>query len=156
MFIGRYKYSRGDCAKITLSYVGGGALVILFMAMFYSIYGELSPMQPYAIGKISLFFTAINLVGKIDLLAVYVLDIVLLFALVLNVQMCVHCIECVVGKHLPEVYSLAVNALLIVCCFVFNNHFTALNGIYYNWLWIVSVLFAYIFPCFALVLRRRN
>jgi hypothetical protein len=156
MFMGHYRYRRGDSAKITLSYAAGGLIVIIFMAMFYAIYGELAPEQPYVIGKISIFFTAINLIGKIDLIAVYAFDIVLLFALVLNVQMCAYCLSYVCKSGALWAYSLAINAVLIACCFIFNNNFVALNKIMYQWLWIATLLFAYVAPLSAWLLKRKK
>jgi hypothetical protein len=154
MFMGHYKYRRGDSAKITLSYAAGGAVVLLFMAMFYAIYGELSPEQPYAIGKISIFFTAINLVGKIDLLAAYAFDIVLLFALVLNVQMCTYCLGVAFNRGVNWLYSLAINGVLIALCFVLNNNFVALNQFMHKWMWIAALLFAYALPLCGWLLKR--
>jgi hypothetical protein len=156
MFMGHYKYTKGDCTKITLSYALGGLITLLFMAMFYAIYGQLSAAQPYAIAKMGIFFSAINLLGRIDLFAVYILDIVMLFALVLNVQMCTYCLEKVFNRDIYWAYSLGVNVILIVICFVFNNNFVGVSDFTYGWLWIAGIIFCYIAPLSCLFFRRKS
>jgi hypothetical protein len=155
MFLGHYKYAKGDAAKITLSYALGGVITLLFMAIFYTIYGPLSAAQPYAIAKIGIFFSAINLLGRIDLFAVYILDIVILFALVINVQMCTYCLKKVFNRDICWVYSLCVNAILIAVCFIFNNNFVGVSNFTYGYLWIAAIIFCYALPLSCFLMRKR-
>jgi spore germination protein KB len=156
MFTGNFSYKKGDAAKITLSYLLGSAILLLFMAMFYAVFAQLSPTQAFAIEKIPIFFTAINLVGKIDLFALYALDLVMLFALVLNVQMGCYCLTKVFNCDLSWAYSLGVNAILIALSLIFNNHFFALNQFFCRWMWIATLLFAYVLPLGGWLLLRRD
>ena len=41
MFMGHFKYKKGDAAKITLSYAGGALIVLLFLAAIYNSYENL-------------------------------------------------------------------------------------------------------------------
>jgi spore germination protein KB len=154
MFLGHFKYKKGDSLKITLSYIAGGLIVLLFMSMFYAIYGSLSPMQPFAIAKIPIFFSAINLIGRVDMLAIYLYDTAVLFALILNIQMSCYCLEKVFSCPLRGVYSIAVNAILITISIVFTNNFVALNDFFYKWMWLASLIFSYIFPLTAILFYR--
>jgi hypothetical protein len=154
MFVGRFKYRKGDAAKITLSYLSGCAVVLLFMAIFYAIYGELAANQPYAIAKLSIFFSPITQIGRVDLFALYALDIVMLFAVVLNIQLCCHCLSVAFGYENGALYSTIVNGILIVLVFVLNNHFIAVNNFFSRWFWIGTLIFAYILPVCCLLLKR--
>lgn len=156
MLMGHYKYKKGDCAKLTVSYAAGGAVVLLFLAVYYGIYGALASNQPFAISKLSIFFSAIDYVGRIDLFALYALDVVLLFAIVLNVQMCVHCLRYATGYDNAAVWSLAVNGVLVVLVFFLNNRFTAVNRALSSWLWIATLVFAYVLPLCGWALRRKE
>jgi spore germination protein KB len=156
MFLGHFKYKKGDSLKITLSYIAGGLIVLLFMSMFYAIYGSLSPMQPFAIAKIPIFFSAINLIGRVDMLAIYLYDTAVLFALILNIQMSCYCLEKVFSCPLRGVYSIAVNAILITISIVFTNNFVALNDFFYKWMWLASLIFSYIFPLSLFIMKRHE
>lgn len=156
MFLGHFKYKKGDCAKITLSYAAGGAVVIFFMTVFYAVYGELAPLESFAITKTAIFFSAINLIGRADILAVYALDIVILFAIVLNVQMSCYCLQKTFNRDNRPLFSLAVNAVLLAITLVFNNNFHALEQVGSAWLWIPALIFAYILPLSAWFFRRKQ
>lgn len=155
MFAGHYKYKKGDAAKLTLSYVAGGLFVIAIMAAFYSLYGVLAPTRSFAISNISVFFPVISFVGRVDLFAVYAFDLVVLFAVVLNIQMAVHCLCKAFDKNWEIVYSLCVNAVLIAITFAFNNHYTVLQKLAGDWFWIPALLFAYVIPVLCWALRRK-
>jgi hypothetical protein len=155
LFLGNFKYKKGDCAKITLSYALGGAVVILFLAMFYAIYGPLSAAQPYAIAKMGLFFSAINLLGRVDLFAIYSLNIVMLFAYALNIQAAAYCLKKVIGLDIYPIYSLIINVILIAVCFIFNNNFVGVSNFTYNYFWAVAIIFAYALPLSCIFMRRK-
>lgn len=156
MFMGHFRYKKGDGAKITLSYAVGGLIVVLFMLVFYAVYGELAQTQPFAITKISIGFASTDTFGRLDLLAVYALDIVMLFALVLNVQMSAYCLSKAFNRDNRPVYSLVINAVLLALTIVFNFEFQALQAIGAKWLWIPTLIFAYALPLLAWTCRRKN
>lgn len=156
MFMGRFRYKKGDAAKITLSYAGGAVLVLAFLALFYGVYGDISTSRQFAVSKISLFFPAIELVGRIDLLALYVLEIVMLFALVLNIQLCVQSLKDCTGYENTGILSLAACAALAVVIIVCNHYFSGVLQVFQRWLWIAFVLFAVAAPLAAWALRRKK
>ena len=156
MFAGHFKYKKGDAAKITLSYIGGALFVIAVLAAFYGIYGDMSESRSFAISKISLFFPAIDLIGRIDLLALYILEVAMLFALVLNIQLAVHCIEKCTGYKNRAVLSVAVNAIFLILIVVLDNSFSAINSVWSKWMWIVFLIFANLLPLSGWLMRRKN
>ncbi len=156
MFMGHFKYKKGDAAKLTISYAAGGLAVIALMASFYALYGPLTPTRSFLVNNISVFFPIIGFVGRVDLFVVYAFDLVVLFAIVLNVQACVHCLCLTFNKNWRIVYSLCANAVLITITFLANNNYTMLQKIAGDWLWIPAVLFAYLIPVLAWALRRRS
>lgn len=156
MFMGHFKYKKGDAAKITISYAIGAILVLLTLAAFYGIYGDIAASRQFAIAKISLFFPAIDTIGRIDLIALYALEIVMLFALVLNMQFAVHCLVKCTGYENRCVFSLGINLIFIVLMYFLDNKFNALHTLWSDWMWIVYVIFANIIPLAAWALRRRE
>ena len=156
MFLGHFRYKKGDAAKITLSYTLAALIVLVFLAVFYGIYSELASSRQFAISKTSLYYSAMDVVGRIDLYALYALEVVMLFALVLNVQLAVHCLVKCTGWDCPEILSLIINAVLIVIAVSCNHFFTAMQDFYANWIWIAVVLFSVIVPLSAWALKRRE
>lgn len=149
MFMGHFKYRRGDAAKITLSCAAGGLIVAAVCVVFYAVYSDLAVVQHFAITKISIFFSAINLIGRTDLLAVYALDTAMLFAIVLNIQLTVYSLSKVFGRQWHPAFSLGVNAVLIVLTFVFNNRFAAAQQLGTAIMGWATLVFAYALPLLA-------
>lgn len=156
MFMGHFDYKKGDCAKITLSCAAGGIIVAFVAAVFYAIYGNLAQVQYFAVTKISIFFSAIALIGRTDLFAVYALDIVMLFALALNVQLACHCAEKAVGKRVRPLYSFIATAILLALAIIFNNRFSLVQTIGSQILVYAVIIFAYVIPIAAWVLYVIN
>lgn len=155
LFMGKFTYRKGDAAKITLSYVLGGLIVVAFLAIFYAVYGNMAASRAFMLKDIAVFSPAVSYVGRVDLLLIYVLDIVMLFAVILHVQACVYCLCTAFSKVASWVFSLAANAVLLVLTFVLNNKFTLLQSAA-GWFWIPTLIFAYILPFGALCLRKYN
>ncbi len=156
MFMGHFKYKKGDAAKMTFSYIGGALTVLLFLFTFYGIYGDIAQSRQFAVSKISLFFPAIDTIGRIDFIALYILEIVMLFALVLNIQLALHCVMKCTGYQNRAVLSLAVNAVLIILLLVFDHGFNNLHTFYAKWMWIAFAVFANAIPVLAWTLRRKE
>lgn len=154
IFMGHFRYRKGDAAKITLSYAGGGLIVILFAAVFYSIYGVISPSRDFAISKVALFFPAIELIGRIDLIALYFMEVTMLFATVINIQFAVHCLKKCTGLKIGGIWSLAINVILLALLLVFDSSFSGLNQFFSKWAWIVTAVFALLFPLLCWTLKK--
>ncbi len=156
IFMGHYKYGKGDAAKMTLSYAAGGIAAVAFITLFYCVYGPLAPTRSFALSSISVFFPSISYVGRIDLYLLYAFDIVALFATVLNIQAFVHCMCKVFSRDCRIIYSLAACAALIAVTFAVNNNFITLQKAAAGWFWIPALAFAYILPPLAWILRRKR
>lgn len=156
IFLGSFRYKKGDAAKITLSYAFGGLIVIALLAIFCAVYGTMAPSRTFLLNDISVFFPAISYVGRIDLVLLYALDIVILFAVVLHIQASVHCLSLAFSWDKRSVLSLGVNMVLIIITFVVNNKFSPLYQAASRWFWIPVLIFAYIIPLAAWGLKRRE
>ncbi|MBQ4268389.1 MAG: hypothetical protein IJB97_01925, partial [Clostridia bacterium] len=45
--------------------------VFVFLAVFYGTFGPIAVLKPYAFDKIAVYFGALEVVGRVDLLLVY-------------------------------------------------------------------------------------
>lgn len=149
MFVGNFTYKRGDALKISLSCAVGGLIVAAVCVVFYAVYSDLAVVQYFAITRISIFFSAISLIGRTDLVAVYALDIAMLFAIVLYIQMAVYALSKVFGRDWHPAFSLAVNALLFTLTIILNNKFALVQRLGSLYLGGAAVVFAAVMPAVA-------
>lgn len=156
LFMGHFKYKKGDATKITLSYALGGLIVVVMLAIFYAVYGAMAPSRPFLFNDISVFFPAVSYVGRIDLMMLYALDTVILFAIVLYVQSCVYCLSLCFNWDKRSALSLIVTGVLIVITFVVNHNFSALQQVAAKWFIIPTAVFAYLLPLCAWTLTGKR
>jgi len=156
LFLGHFKYKKGDGIKLCSSCLIGGLIVMVISALYYGIFGAIAPNTFFAISKIGMFFSAIDLVGRVDLLALYILEIVSLFALVLNVQSAVYCLEKVFNVKNKYVLSLAVNVILIVLTVFLDTRYDGVQRFYNEWAWIITLAVAYVLPIIIRMMTRRE
>lgn len=163
MLMGRFRYKKGDSLKITLIYALSALVVLLFLVLFYSIFSVLSPDQYFAISKMAIFFSALSIVGRVDLIAVYAVEICMLFALAFYIQLSVTCVCGALGKEQSKgrsaspasaVASVAINAVLLAVLIAFNNSYLVVQEAFGRFLWIVFVLFAFVLPPLVWALKR--
>ena len=82
-----YRYEEGAEAKLLPAFGAGSALFLIFLAVFFSVFGTLGEKEHYALMKTAQFFPALRYVGRIDLLMVYLVTVVLFFYTALPLQL---------------------------------------------------------------------
>ncbi len=150
--LGDYRYQKGDGKKIVASFWAGGAFVLLFLATFYGIYTTTAPSQHYAFTKIAQYFPALKTVGRIDLLFVYLLTVVLLYAYTLPLQLCNNLIQKVTKWQNRAVLSAITNALLFLFVFFGNKYMNTFYELISQTLWWLFPIFSIAVPVAALFL----
>jgi hypothetical protein len=152
MFLGRFECRRGDVIKITFSYLGGALLVLCFLGIFYGMYGGIAQSVQFAIAKTSLFFPAIDIVGRIDLVALYALEIIMLFALAMPLQLSAECFKECLQLKMDIALSIAVNLSMLLIVFSLDNSFDCIHRFFGNWMWIGFVAFSVVLPLLLILL----
>ncbi len=146
------RYREGDGVKITLGYFGGSVVTLLFLAVFFGIFGSLAPREHYAFLKLAQYFPALDVIGRIDLIFIYLLSSVLLFYTCLPLIYTTELISLALRterKTLPA--SLLSLGLFILLLFInrFHNAFYAvISGRLFPIFWLI----ADILPLFCLLL----
>lgn len=157
IFVGNFQYKKGDAAKLTLSYAAGGLIVVAVMAIFYAVYGPLARTRTFAIVNSALFFSPLDYLGRLDLFAAYAFDLVALFAIALYVQAFTHCMSKVFGREDRNfVFSAIANVALFAVVVVVRNKYSVLQQTAAAWFFLPVVLFSYILPLSAWLLRPRK
>ena len=153
-FLGHFKREKGAWWKAGLSFLCGAAATLGFLAIFYGIFADIAVQQQNAIAQISKYTTAFTSLGRIDLLFIFALALVLVFALCIPAQLCVHCACRALGGVNPLLPAAALNLLLLVFIVFFKYSYLELQTFFTQSLWYVFAFFAYVLPAAALLLRK--
>ena len=155
IFLGNFKYRKGDAAKLTLSCAVGGLAVVATMAVFYAVYGPLARTRTFAIVNSTLFFSPLEHLGRLDLIAAYAFDLVVLFALALYVQAFTHCFCRAFGREdFNCLFSAIATAVLVAVVLIVNNKYSLLQRAAASWFFIPVIIFSYLLPLGAHLLVR--
>ena len=144
--LGRYRYEKGAAKKVGLAFAGGGFFALLFLATFYAVFTTLAPREHYAFAKIAQYFPALQTVGRMDLILVYLLSIVYLFYVCLPLQLSVDCFCVAIGREKKTLLSAILNVGLFFFALFFNQHYDSLYRLFTLSLYPLFFIFADLFP----------
>ncbi len=146
------RYQPNDGKKIVGGYTLGAVFTLLFLAIFYGLFGAIASREHYAFAKIGQYFPALSVVGRIDLLFVYLLSVVLFFYTTLPMQYAAQSLTLLSKTENTLLPSLSVNLLLGIAVLFLNQRYNAIYTLFTTWLTPVFGFFADIFPCLLLLL----
>ena len=154
-FLGHVRYERRAAAKVLGAYAAGAAVTLLFLAVFYAVFSDISILQHNSLAQISKYATAFSSLGRVDLLFIFALTLVLAFALCIPVQLSVHCAARALSCR-PLLPAAVINAALLALTVFFNTSFREVQQFCTQRLWFVYAAFAYLVPVLALFLKRER
>lgn len=157
LFMGHFRYEKGMAYKSALFSLLGGACVLLFLALFYGVFDSLALRQTFAFAKMSKYFSAITVLGRIDYVFICLLSLVMTFYAILPLQAAVLCLQQTVWHKIrPSVLSVFVNLVMLTLTVLLDSSFQTVRNLMTETLPFVFLLFAVLLPLFALLLRRSS
>lgn len=120
-------YQKGDGKKIAAGYAVGAVATLIFLAVFYATYSTVAAREHYAFLKIAQYFPALAVIGRIDLLFVYLLCIVLFFYVATPLFFAVNALSECMQTQRKTLLSAIINVLAFVFVLFFNRKY---DGIY--------------------------
>ncbi|MBQ7369589.1 MAG: GerAB/ArcD/ProY family transporter [Clostridia bacterium] len=158
--LGDYQYKKGDGKKILGSYWVGCGFCLFFFATFYGLFTSVASTHHYALSKIGQYFSALQTLGRIDLIFSYLLTIILFYNVTLPIQFCVLCITKTLGLKQRTPTSALLNFGLFLFAFFCNRHYDGFYALVSKTLWWIFPTFSVLLPLLALLLllgkRRTN
>lgn len=148
------KYQRGDGVKILSGYGVGALFSLLFFAVFFGIYSSIAPREHYAFSKIGQYFPALSVLGRVDLLFVYLLSVVLLFFTALPLQYSIHFISFLFPKQKKTYLSAVFNLFLFFGVLFLNKYYDTFYRIISGSLFFVFMFIADMVPPFLFFLQK--
>lgn len=150
--IASLRYQKGDGKKIAAGYGGGCACVLLFLAVFYGVFSTLAPKTHYAFSKIAQYYPALTVIGRIDLLFVYLLSAILFFYTALPTFYAVDFSK----RAFPKLPAFLISGTLNLLAFFFtlfcNKYYNAFYAVFCERLPFVFLAINYVFPLLVLFL----
>ncbi len=147
------RYEEGDGVKITLGYLGGAVITLLFFAVFFGIFSSLAPREHYAFLKIAQYFPALDVIGRVDLIFIYLLSVVLLLYTGLPLVHTVELLSLTTKRGKKVLFSAIVSLALFILLLFINRFYNRFYGLISGYLAPVFWIFADILPLFCLLLK---
>lgn len=156
LFLGHFRYEKSAAKKIFIAYAVGAAAVLAFLTVFYAVFSDIAILQQNALAHLSKYALSFTSLGRIDLLFVFSLTLVLLFALCIPLQLSTHCAAHALGCK-PLYPALAVNFLMLLFTVLFHPAYLEIQTLMTQKLWYVFAFFAVLLPvCTVLLTKKRH
>lgn len=154
---GRVEYKKSMAWKAPFFSLVGGLALLFFFAVFYGIFQEISPRQTFAFAKISKYFSAVGVIGRIDYLFIILLSLAMVFYTALPLQAATaHFCDLFPKKISPLWFAIPVNLLFLVLMDKFTFYAETLMGLWTRTLSFLYPLFCLLLPYFLLLFRRNR
>ena len=153
-FIGNLRYKKGDGVKILTGYGVGACSTLLFLAVFFGIYSSIAPREHYAFSKIAEYFPALDVIGRFDLLFVYMLTLVLLVFTAMPLQFTTDFICKVCHTRKKVLVATLLNLALLLLLLYANKFYNAVYALISGKLPFVFWLIADMLPLFFIFLPK--
>ena len=136
-------YEQGDAKKILTGYAVGATFVLIFLAVFFGIFASISPREHYAFSKIAQYFPPLTVIGRIDLIFVYLLSVVLFFYTCLPLQYTTQLYAKTFSLRSKPLVSTLLNLGLFLftlfCNKYYNGFYNAIAKTLYPIFWLVNL-----------------
>ena len=154
--IAKLPYKKGDGAKITLGYGAGALMTLLFLAVFFGIFSSVAPREHYAFSKIAQYFSALKVLGRVDLIFIYLLSIVLLFYTCLPLLYTTECVASIFSLKTKTFPAVILSFLLFLFTLFMNKYYNNFYNIISGTLSPIFLFISYLVPVFCLLLPTKG
>lgn len=152
----RLEYKKGDGVKISLGYGVGAICSLLFLIVFYGVFSSSAGREHYAFAKIAQYFPALAVVGRVDLLFVYLLCVIAFFYACIPFLYTVRCVKGLAPKTSPCLLSGALAVVAFVFTLFCNKYYDAIYSLFGYRLYPVFWVFGFILPLLLLFFTGGN
>lgn len=157
-FVGKIEYKKGLAYKSAICYAIGGIALLVFLAIFYGVFSDIAQLQLFAFAKISRYFSAIPVLGRVDYLFIHMLAIAMAFTCTVPLQASCDFLKQSFGeKTLPStIISLSVNLLMMLLSVFLTFSFASVEKLISQTLFWIFPIFCLIIPSLCLLLGRNH
>lgn len=154
--IGNLHYQKGDCKKIAIGYGVGALFVLAFLCVFFGLYSTIAPREHYAFSKIAQYFPVLSIVGRVDLLLVYMLCVVLFFYAVTPLQFVVYFSAEIAQTNRKTVLSAIVSLVAFLFVLFCNKYYNAIYALFCETLFPLFLLSSLLLPLGIALIKENH
>lgn len=147
------QYKKGDAKKICAGYGVGAFFTLLFLAVFYGTFSTTAWREHYAFTKIAQYFPALKVLGRLDLLFIYLICSVLFFYTSLPVLYAVRCVKGIFPRCSSAILSGGIAFALFLFALFCNKYYDGVYRFFGNALYPVFWVFGLLLPLALLLLQ---
>ncbi len=154
--IGNLRFKKGDGIKIGVGYGVGSIVTLLFLSVFYGLYSAMAWKEHYAFAKIAQYFPVLSVIGRVDLLFVYMLCVILFFFVATPLHYAVHFtvkISKIKSKTLVSAIFVGVAFVFVLFC---NRHYNEIYSFFGNRLFPLFLIFNLSPIVFLLLIKTKK
>ncbi len=155
-FLGHFQYEKKSFLKIGISYGIGAICVMLFLAIYYGLYGDITILRQNSIAHIAKFTTAFTSIGRVDYVFVFTLTLVHVFYTIVPLQFASNGLIELFPKCNNILASAIINFIILLFIWMFTYDFSSIQIFYSQYFWIFASIFAYILPICAIFLKKER
>ena len=149
--LGNMSYQKGDTKKIAVGYGVGALCTLLFLAVFYGLFSSVAPRVHYAFAKIAQYFPPLAVVGRIDLIFVYLLCSVLFVYTATPLMYASNFSSRLLPVKHKTIFSLVINVGAFIFVLFCNKYYNAVYGFFGRYGFVFYTLLGNLLPsCLAL------
>ncbi len=152
--LGNTEYKKGDTKKILIAYALGALLTLVFLTVFFCLFSSVAPREHYAFAKIAQYFPPLAVVGRVDLVFVYILCVPLFFCTALPLFYAVECTTKLFDERARLPLAIAINLGAFIFTLFCNRFYDKIYAIVGNTLFFLLPLA--LIPAFILFLLGRK
>ncbi|MBE7067969.1 MAG: hypothetical protein E7381_01565 [Clostridiales bacterium] len=149
------RFEKKDGVKITAGYLLGALFTLAFLAVFYGVYSTVASRQHYAFSKIAQYFPPLAVIGRVDLILVYLLCVLLFFATALPLFYSVEFTATALTKGNKLILSATVNFGAFLFVLFCNKYYDRIYSFFGNALPPLFIAFN-LFPLLFLLLNLKK
>ena len=153
---GGYRYERGAEKRLLPAFGAGAFLTVVFLGVFFSLFGPLGEKEQFAVMKIGQYFPALKSIGRVDLLLVYLITILLFYYTALPSLFFTEFLAQAFGIKSKLWVSVALSVTLYLCALFLNKYYVAIHTFFSSWLPPVFLVFGTLIPIGLGVLTAKN
>ncbi len=157
-FMGRVDKNKKLTLPLSLSLAISYLVVIAIIISFYGVFGEVSMTKLFSLSQMSHYSLLLSNIGRIDVIASFLIDFARLIALCIPLILCAECLKCLFGETTRSTLltSGAICLFTLAFIIVFNEKNLFVFNLINTYVKHFFILINYILPPFVFCLKEKN
>ena len=131
-------------------------MTMIFLAVFFGIFSSVAPREHYAFSKIAQYFSALKVLGRVDLVFIYLLSIVLLFYTCLPLLYTTECFASIFSLKTKTFPAVTLSFCLFLFTLFMNKYYNSFYSVISGTCAPIFLFISYLLPIFCLLLSTQG